>query len=222
VGKAILDECLLNGPLANRTRILVTHALHVLDKTDYIYVMDNGVITEEGTYQVALIFSTPAFLTRLSQALIKESVVFAKLMEEYGRLEQQTDHGILRNRQAKVAAGSSGRKTGDATLMQAEERNTGAVPWSLYKKYLSFAGGIAWAPIIVGLLLLNEAARGLWRSLSTSLNLYFSLAVGNNLFLGLWTSSAIRGFSQGEYMAVYAGLGGVTTYNLYRIHNSLL
>lgn len=56
VGRAILDECLLTGPLANRTRILVTHALHVLHKTDYIYVMDNGVITEEGTYQVVLNF----------------------------------------------------------------------------------------------------------------------------------------------------------------------
>ena len=52
VGKAILEHCLLNGPLADRTRILVTHALHVLDKTDYIYVMDDGVITEEGTYVV--------------------------------------------------------------------------------------------------------------------------------------------------------------------------
>ena len=50
VGKAILDECLLTGPLADRTRILVAHALHVLDKTDYIYVMGNGLILEHGTY----------------------------------------------------------------------------------------------------------------------------------------------------------------------------
>lgn len=54
VGKAILENCLLAGPLANRTRILVTHALHVLDKTDYIYVMDNGVIIEQGTYGVGV------------------------------------------------------------------------------------------------------------------------------------------------------------------------
>ena len=52
VGKAILDDCLLSGPLAKKTRVLVTHALHVLAKTDYIYVMENGVITEQGTYQV--------------------------------------------------------------------------------------------------------------------------------------------------------------------------
>ena len=48
VGKAILEECLLDGPLADKTRILVTHTLHVLARTDYIYVMDNGVIREEG------------------------------------------------------------------------------------------------------------------------------------------------------------------------------
>lgn len=52
VGKSILDQCLLNGPLADRTRVLVTHALHVLDKTDYIYIMENGTITEQGTYDV--------------------------------------------------------------------------------------------------------------------------------------------------------------------------
>ena len=52
VGKQILENCLLNGPLANKTRIMATHALHVLDKTDYIYVMDNGVIVEQGTFQV--------------------------------------------------------------------------------------------------------------------------------------------------------------------------
>ena len=52
VGKYILDHCLLQGPLSNRTRILVTHSLHVLDKVDYIYVMDNAAIVEQGTYSV--------------------------------------------------------------------------------------------------------------------------------------------------------------------------
>ncbi len=52
VGKQILDNCLLSGPLAGKTRVLATHALHVLDKTDYIYVMDNGKIAEQGTFRV--------------------------------------------------------------------------------------------------------------------------------------------------------------------------
>lgn len=53
VGKKILEDCILNGPLAGKTRILVTHALHVLDKTDYIYVMDGGAIVEQGTFEVS-------------------------------------------------------------------------------------------------------------------------------------------------------------------------
>ncbi len=52
VGKKLLDNCLLNGPLSDKTRVLVTHSLHVLDKTDYIYMMDEGVIVEQGTYAV--------------------------------------------------------------------------------------------------------------------------------------------------------------------------
>ena len=68
VGKAILDNCLLSGPLADKTRILVTHALHVLDKTDYIYVMDNGVIAEQGTFEVRP-FATPEAQCRRSDSI---------------------------------------------------------------------------------------------------------------------------------------------------------
>ena len=53
VGKKLLDGCLLHGPLASKTRVLVTHALHVLDKTDYIYVMDEGRVVEQGKYAVS-------------------------------------------------------------------------------------------------------------------------------------------------------------------------
>ena len=68
VGKAILDNCLLSGPLADKTRILVTHALHVLDKTDYIYVMDNGVIAEQGTFEVR------SFVTSEAQCRRSDSI----------------------------------------------------------------------------------------------------------------------------------------------------
>lgn len=56
-GQSLLDNCLLNGPLRDRTRILVTHALYVLDKVDYIYVMDEGRIIEHGTFAVCTVSS---------------------------------------------------------------------------------------------------------------------------------------------------------------------
>lgn len=56
VGKAIMEKCLLDGPLANKTRVLVTHAIHVLDQTDHIIFLDQGQVADEGTYEVT--FST--------------------------------------------------------------------------------------------------------------------------------------------------------------------
>ena len=53
VGKRLLNNCLLRGPLADKTRAFVTHALHLLVKTLYIYVMDEGVIVEQATYFVS-------------------------------------------------------------------------------------------------------------------------------------------------------------------------
>jgi ATP-binding cassette, subfamily C (CFTR/MRP), member 1 len=57
VGKRIMDECLLNGPLSTQTRVLVTHALHFLDKVDTIYVMDKGKIIESGSWKVVFVSS---------------------------------------------------------------------------------------------------------------------------------------------------------------------
>lgn len=65
VGKAILEKCLLSGPFANKTRILVTHALQVLARTDYIYLIDNGKVAEEGTFQVNNVFQFLASLSNL-------------------------------------------------------------------------------------------------------------------------------------------------------------
>jgi ATP-binding cassette subfamily C (CFTR/MRP) protein 1 len=59
VGSHLVEKCLLSGPMANRTRILVTHQLDVLPKADLILVMDRdnnneGHIVQQGTYQVSL------------------------------------------------------------------------------------------------------------------------------------------------------------------------
>ncbi|GJJ12857.1 hypothetical protein Clacol_007102 [Clathrus columnatus] len=184
VGKAILEQCLLNGPLAGRTRILVTHALHVLKHVDYVYVMDNGVIKEQGTYQ----------------DLIANGETFSKLIEEYGTQEEEDsenlDVNVVESKTTefltdtpKIKTEASDPKT-KVALMQQEERNTGQVEGAIYLKYIKAAGGLSWVPFLVFLLTVTQVA-----------------SVGNNLFLGFWTSESIPGFRQGDYMAVYAALG---------------
>ncbi|KAH9476173.1 ABC-type transporter cicA [Psilocybe cubensis] len=126
VGKNILEQCLLQGPLATRTRILVTHALHVLHTTDYIYVMDHGKIVEQGTYN----------------DLVANSTVFSHLIEEYGNDLSGENRNKTSTNITQAGTGKSNKTIKDDVddaLMQAEERNTGAVSWEVWKKYLEMA-----------------------------------------------------------------------------------
>jgi ABC-type bacteriocin/lantibiotic exporter with double-glycine peptidase domain len=52
VGKHIFDKVIGgNGLLASKTRVLVTHGITYLPKTDHIIVIKEGKISEQGSYQ---------------------------------------------------------------------------------------------------------------------------------------------------------------------------
>ena len=93
------------------------------------------------------------------------SVVFAHLMEEHGNLESELDQGDQPRRKGKdnkdAKFDEAGPKKADAGLMQIEERNTGAITWSIYRDYLRFAGSVAWAPFLLFLLTLSQVAQGM-------------------------------------------------------------
>ncbi|CAJ0887453.1 10050_t:CDS:10, partial [Entrophospora sp. SA101] len=80
VGKSLFANC-IQGALANKTRILVTHHLHILANVDYVIVMKDGEIVEQGTYD----------------ELMKASKNFAQLIEEYGEAdeEEKASGGII-------------------------------------------------------------------------------------------------------------------------------
>ena len=173
VGQAIVDNCILRGPLAGRTRILVTHTLHVLENTDYIYVMDNGTIIEHGTYKVEgpLTFE-PSFTDSSHpiihrQALMRDSVVFAHLIDEYGTHEN-VEGKVIRNNTGKDNMHPDDADQPDEVkmdalgtgLIQAEERATGSISWVTYAEYFRFAGSIFWIPFIIVLVLLSQIASG--------------------------------------------------------------
>ncbi|KAK7002404.1 oligomycin resistance ATP-dependent permease YOR1 [Favolaschia claudopus] len=186
VGKAIVENCLINGPLAKKTRVLVTHALHVLHRMDYIYVMDAGEIKEHGTYE----------------ELMQSGDLFPRLIDEYGN--EKTDSKTSGSK-AAVTQASRGA-VGDvsklqmadeqklaAVLMQVEERNTGAVTWETYRRYFVYAGTIFWAFIIGAILISDQGSNVL-----------------SSIFLGWWTSDKFPNLTQGQYMGIYAGISGLT------------
>lgn len=67
VAHQILHNCILTGPLAGRTRLLVTHNVECLPKSDWVVVMDRqgqvGRIAQQGTYRVNVTLSRGSALT---------------------------------------------------------------------------------------------------------------------------------------------------------------
>ncbi|KZO98300.1 multidrug resistance-associated ABC transporter [Calocera viscosa TUFC12733] len=177
VANHILENCLLRGPLADKTRILVTHALYVLPHVDYILVVDEGKVTESGTYE----------------ELLRNGQAFSELIEEFGS-QQQTKAPEEEEEEKKRVANPGEAKLAEKgpKLMMEEDRETGQVATKVYAEWLWAAGSIWWAPVILGIIALGQAA-----------------SVGNNLFLGFWTNNSFNNFSQSGYMGLYAGLGGL-------------
>lgn len=117
----------------DKTRILVTHALHFLPHVDYIYVLSDGFIAEQGTY-TELINSGKEFSRFLNEFISKDN-------EE---TEKQATRVKSENSKEKTRKKSTGKG-----LMQIEERNTGAISWEVYKEYMKAGHGIIIVPMLI-------------------------------------------------------------------------
>jgi len=93
--------------------------------------------------------------------------VFARLIEEYGNVEEDNAPTKLERRWRKGGMHSDSddsdkedTKSNDShgTLIQAEERVTGTVASATYVNYFRFAGSVFWVPLIVFLMLSAQAA----------------------------------------------------------------
>ncbi|KAG1747129.1 ABC protein [Suillus paluster] len=152
VGKSLFQDAIL-GALCNRgvTVILVTHAIHFLPQVDYIYTMNNGVITESGTYE----------------ELISHGGDFARLDLEFGghasegkddvqaeKVTPQTGVTIedvkLKSERAREKATGSGKLEG--RLMSKEKRIDGLCvleSFTVYWTYLVAGRGLITGPVVL-------------------------------------------------------------------------
>ncbi|KAG1770993.1 ABC protein [Suillus occidentalis] len=171
VGKSLFQDAIV-GALRNRgiTVILVTHAIHFLSQVDYIYTLNNGVITESGTYE----------------ELVTRGGDFARLDLEFGghasegndedQAEEVNLHtGITiedvksKSERARERAAGSGKLEG--RLIVKEKRSTGSVSWGVYWAYLVAGRGSITGPLLVifmvamqGSLILNSYTLVWWET----------------------------------------------------------
>lgn len=99
--------------------------------------------------------------------------MFARMMDEYGSIDLDEKGTTSKKEPSECRRNSivsldnkDHEKHAEITLMQAEERNIGSVPWKLYLTYLQYAGGLILGPFIIALLILTQGAEGTSKYLS--------------------------------------------------------
>ncbi|KAI0783557.1 P-loop containing nucleoside triphosphate hydrolase protein [Abortiporus biennis] len=174
VGKHVFNNVFLNASVG-KTRILVTHALHFLPQVDYIYTIVDGRIAEQGTYN----------------NLLAIDGAFSRFVKEFGAKEENEEKEEEAVEEAAEEKQVEKKKPGKSIvpLMQAEERNMGAVPGAVYKEYLKAGRGGLIIPLLILSLVFLQGAQ-----------------VMSSYWLVYWQELKWP-FGAGFYMGVYAGLG---------------
>ncbi|KAJ5811897.1 ABC transporter integral membrane type 1 [Penicillium riverlandense] len=124
--------------------------------------------------------------------LMRDDEVFQRLMSTTGQedsSEKTEEAAEGEPDEKKTAAAVPGKPA--AALMQQEEKATASVGWDVWKAYIKASGSSFNAIVVIFLLALANVAN-IWTS----------------LWLSYWTSDKYPSLSMGQYIGIYAGLGG--------------
>ncbi|KAG1691095.1 Canalicular multispecific organic anion transporter 2 [Nymphon striatum] len=220
VGKHIFDNVIgPDGILNNTTRVMVTHGLSYLPQCDNVIVMEDGRISEAGSYN-DLVSKNGAFAEFLIQYMneIGENTEMSKedvdkiilnednpedakrtfslaesdLNKSLSQIERSTSTLSL-NSQSSVETTSDKAKAGQ--LIDVEEVDTGDVNWSVYKAYAKTIG-ITLSLVFIFAWLLSQTS-----------------FAGSNIWLSEWSNDlppmngTINSQLRDLRLGVYAALG---------------
>ncbi|KAI9197119.1 P-loop containing nucleoside triphosphate hydrolase protein [Polychytrium aggregatum] len=155
VGKQVFEDCISSrGILADKTRVLVTHQLHLMPHTDNIIVLDDGKVVESGSFSDLMAF---------------EGGYLSKLMGDY----QHDPEAYMASVKPKDNKDKKGAKKDDEKggIITSEEIQKGAVPLKIYWDYFKYGGGFAvFLPYLLFSLMTGAAniGAGLWMNFWTS------------------------------------------------------
>ncbi|KAM3389844.1 hypothetical protein ACQJBY_011791 [Aegilops geniculata] len=189
VGRQVFDKC-IKEELRHKTRVLVTNQLHFLPYVDKILLIHDGVVKEEGTFD----------------ELSNTGEQFKKLMENAGKMEEQTEEKQDENKSQddikhtengdvviadggpqKSQDSSSKTKQGKSVLIKQEERETGVVSTKVLSRYKNAMGGI-WAVSVLFL----------------CYTLTETLRISSSTWLSIWTDEgSLKIHGPGYYNLIY-------------------
>eukprot|EP01130_Rhizamoeba_saxonica_P012730 TRINITY_DN5400_c0_g1_i3.p1 TRINITY_DN5400_c0_g1~~TRINITY_DN5400_c0_g1_i3.p1 ORF type:complete len:1259 (-),score=257.85 TRINITY_DN5400_c0_g1_i3:635-4294(-) len=213
VGKALFDNC-IKKTLKDKTRILITHQLNILPGVDYIYVMNNGQIEEQGTYK----------------ELMDAGLDFASLMNTHVEVNESSEDSTEKVEKKKETVKKNGK---DGKTMTEEDKDIGDVKIGIYKSYIKSIGGAPICILIISFFVfdyLSKIGSNYWLALwsdaginGTATNTTITgdfASHGTYYFLGIYSAisaaQAVFVFSRALSVA-YAGVNGAK-----KIHNSMI
>ncbi|ORX56536.1 hypothetical protein BCR36DRAFT_580845 [Piromyces finnis] len=186
VSRFLFDKC-INGALANKTRVLVTHQLHLLPKVDYVIVMKNGCIEEQGEYKDLLIKNGElARLLRVSgdneNEDYEESLdISANSNSNITKNDFDSDESIVNSMNANA---NDNKKPVQGIIIQ-EERSTGSISIKVYNNYIKAGGGYIICIFILLLVGLTQVIK-----------------IGSDTWLVYWTEDTLN-MEINDYILIY-------------------
>ena len=162
VGQHIFEECILKE-LAGKTRILVTHHVHLLPRCDMVLVLDDGKIKALGSY-LELRYSgvdIDAYVpshNEEEEAEEKDSMVDSDIGKE--------KVGTMKEKVKKSDVKASKADNRSSNIIEKEEREEGEVVSSAYTYYLKAGGMWLYALLLVVVLCVAglDLASSFWLS----------------------------------------------------------
>lgn len=196
VGKHIMDEC-LTGILANKTRILATHQLSLIERASRVIVLgtdgqvDIGTVDELKARNQTLI-NLLQFSSQNSEKEDEEQE--AVVSGELGQLKYESEVKELTELKKKATemsqTANSGKIVADGHTSSREERAVNSISLKIYREYI-------------------KAAVGKWGFIA--LPLYAILVVGttfcslfSSVWLSYWTENKFKNRPPSFYMGLYS------------------
>ena len=196
VGKHIMDEC-LTGMLANKTRILATHQLSLIERASRVIVLgtdgqvDIGTVDELKARNQTLI-NLLQFSSQNSEKEDEEQE--AVVAVELGQLKYESEVKELTELKKKATemsqTANSGKIVADGHTSSKEERAVNSISLKIYREYI-------------------KAAVGKWGFIA--LPLYAILVVGttfcslfSSVWLSYWTENKFKNRPPSFYMGLYS------------------
>eukprot|EP00095_Tigriopus_kingsejongensis_P003830 maker-scaffold2698_size13172-snap-gene-0.3 protein:Tk03830 transcript:maker-scaffold2698_size13172-snap-gene-0.3-mRNA-1 annotation:"multidrug resistance-associated protein 1 isoform x4" len=225
VGKHIFEKVISKkGILEGKTRVLVTHGITYLPKTDHIIVLKEGRISEQGSYQ-QLVHQKGDFADFLLEYMSEETEDEQTLMEIKMELEdvlgeekvkQEFERQQSRARTesiCSVQSAFSNASSSNAIISQDNvdevdeplEPSATKIGTNLIEKEIAETGSVGLS--VYGYYMKNIGWFGVVAGFAMQL-IYQISSVGTNYWLNVWTEGVFGNSSEPQYRNLYLGVYG--------------